>query len=212
MAKNMKTIKRFGLPLLAASMCASAFAGPGNFEGPAIYLSGSVFHSTYKTEFATGGNNGRSNNAFAGEIGADFGLRMSENLLVLLGGTYGLNKIKGLDSSGSALEGNYIIEADKRWSIYAAPGITFSDTALLYAKLAYISGEFRIDVPAVLGQARHSGIGFGAGARFLLSDRIFFNVEFMQNRYGKKPYDSDGDTAYVSPSATSGTVSLGYKF
>ncbi len=208
----MKIIKKLGLPLISASICTSAFADTRNFEKLSIYLNGSAFNSTYKTEFTTGGNDGRSGNTFAGDIGADYGLRMAENFFVLLGGTYGLNKTKGLDATGSDLSGTYLIEADKRWSIYAAPGMEFSESALLYAKFAYISGKFRIDVPNVFGESTHSGIGIGAGARFLLNDRIFFNVEFMQNHYGKKPYASGNGSAYVSPSATLGTVSLGYSF
>jgi opacity protein-like surface antigen len=52
------------------------------------------------------------------------------------------------------------------------------------------------------------GWGYGAGVRFMTSPTMFWQVEFVQTNYDEK---TEGGVAY-KPSATTGTIGLGFKF
>ncbi len=208
----MKLLKNFALLLSAAGICSSAFCETKNSEGLSVYAGASAVHSTFKESFSAGFIDGRSKESYSGDLGLDYGLGLSDNAVVLVGGSYGLNKVSGLNASGSAISGTYVIDVDNRWSVYAAPGIMISTDALLYAKFAYISSKFHVDIPNFAGDATHTGLGIGAGVRVLLNQAVFLNLEFIQNNYKKAAYNSNGETAYGSPKSTVGSVALGYKF
>ena len=154
---------------------------------------------------------GWGKSAFSASIGADYGLKMSETAVVLLGGTYNLGSVKMVDVSIVDPSVNEILDAETKtktqWSLYAAPGITFGKDVLLYGKLAYVSAKLSME-----GAKTHPGMGYGAGARFALTNQMFLNVEFMRNEIGKKRYTDGADSSDLSWSSTAGTVALGYRF
>ncbi len=138
-------------------------------------------------------------------------MKICETAVVLLGGTYNLGSVKMFDVNLIDPSVDEILSAETKtktqWSLYAAPGITFGKDVLLYGKLAYVSAKLSMD-----GAKTHPGMGYGAGARFALTNQLFLNVEFMRNEIGKKTYTEGGDTSDLSWSSTAGTVALGYRF
>jgi opacity protein-like surface antigen len=181
----------------------AAYAETGNFEGFSAFISGSLVSSSLK--FSQTGMNidGFGKSSFAADIGADYGLKIGEKSVVLLGATYGLSDPKIFEISGTDSDFDGSSSFKSRWSIYAAPGVTFGPNALLYGKLAYASGK-----PSGDGGKTHTGFGYGAGARFALTSELFLNVEFLQQNYGKVDYDG----LSASGISTYGTAALGYKF
>ncbi len=209
----MKRINLLGLLLFSISTWTNAFAETKNFEGLSIYLGGSTISTTLKYEYRNfdATVNGSGKTTFTGDLGADYGFNLSENSLVLIGATYGLNTTTVYETWGGMDRTVYL---KNRWSVYAAPGITFGRKALLYAKLAYVSARLRsitTDGPND-EDAVHPGIGYGVGARFLLKENVSLIVEFMQNRYGAKRYSPTGLNVDESATTTSGTIALGYTF
>ncbi len=209
----MKTINLIGLLFFSIGTYTNAFAETKNFEGLSFYLGGSTVSTTLKHEYRDfdGTINGEGKTTFSGDFGADYGLNLSENSLVLIGITYGLGKTTAYESWGGM---NRTVNLRDRWSIYAAPGVTFGEKALLYAKLAYVSVRIQRSTLGFQGDEDtvHPGIGYGVGGRFLLKENVFLNVEFMQNRYSDKRYSPTGLNVDDSAITTSGTIAFGYTF
>jgi opacity protein-like surface antigen len=201
----MKIFTKPAVLLVAFLFGSSVHAQTGNFEGFAAGFGGSTLSTNVKLSAGALAADGIGRSSIALDVNADYGFSVSDRAVVLVGGSYGLinptvfkDEVLGLPSE---------IKFTKRWSAFAAPGITFGDSALLYTKIAYISGTPKSDDFAGL---RHSGYGYGIGARFLLNQNIYVNAEFMQNSYETREYTDLG--LNVSAKSTVGTVSVGYSF
>jgi opacity protein-like surface antigen len=202
----MKTAQKAGLALVLATASASVFADTTNFEGLSAFIGASTVTSSMKMEFDGAIANGLGKSSFATSVGSDYGLKLSDTAVVLLGGTYNLGSVGVFEvSDGLDLEGEGKLKS--MWSLYAAPGVTFGKDVLLYGKLAYVSAK-----PDSEGAKTHTGMGYGVGARFALANQMFLNIEFMQNSIGKKTYVDGNDSVDISGSSTAGTVALGYRF
>jgi len=200
----MKNFKNTFLPVAFAVLSStSAFAQTSNFEGASVYLGLSTVSTNAKIEQSGASINGFGKSSYATDIGADYGLKISDAAVVLLGGAFGLNKTSVYENSGTGGGFDGSLDLKNRWSLYAAPGTTIGKDVLLFAKIAFSSAKADTD-----GGKTHSGFGFGAGTRVILSNQMFLNVEFMNNSYGKKDYSGID----VSANSTVGTVALGYKF
>lgn len=203
----MKSIRKTGMAIALATTCSVASAGTANFEGLSVYLGASAVTTSIKLEADSFAANGLGKSSYSADIGADYGLKLTDSAVLLLGGTYGLNKLSAFEVSGATdLAGE--LKLKDRFSLYAAPGVTLGNSALLYAKLAYVSATADGE-----GGKTHAGYGYGAGARVSLSKEVFLNIEFMQNNYGDKTYFAGTiDETRISAKSTAGTVALGYRF
>ncbi len=207
----MKATQKAALALALTIVSTGASADTTNFEGLSIFGAASAVTNAVKTQAGTDVIDGLGKSGFSTSVGADYGLKISETAVVLLGGTYNLGSVKMFDVNLIDPSVDEILSAETKtktqWSLYAAPGITFGKDVLLYGKLAYVSAKLSMD-----GAKTHPGMGYGAGARFALTNQLFLNVEFMRNEIGKKTYTEGGDTSDLSWSSTAGTVALGYRF
>jgi opacity protein-like surface antigen len=209
----MKATQKAALALALTIASTGAFADTTNFEGLSIFGAASVVTNALKIKDDDGVLiEGAGKSTFSTSVGADYGLKLSDTAVVLLGGTYNLGSssvytVAGMDPNDGLQNGETKIKT--QWSLYAAPGITFGNDVLLYGKLAYVSSKLSMD-----GAKTHPGMGYGAGARFALTKQVFLNVEFMRNEIGKKTYPDDDGTGSsdLSWSSTAGTVALGYRF
>jgi len=183
----------------------SANAQTGNFEGISVNAGGTTLSSSVKLSAGAQSADGIGRSSYAVDAGADYGLRVADRSVILVGGTYGLINPTIFKDAVLGLPAE--IKFTRRWSVFAAPGITFGDSGLLYAKAAYISGKPKSDD---FNGLTHSGYAYGVGARFMLTGNAYINAEFMQNRYGTKAYPDLG--LDVSAKSTAGTLSLGFRF
>jgi opacity protein-like surface antigen len=212
MKATQKAAQKAALAFTLTIASTGAFADTTNFEGLSIFGAASAVTNAVKMQDDPNVLiDGLGKSAFSASIGADYGLKVSETAVVLLGGTYNLGSVGMFDvavvdpSVEEILDG--ATKTKTQWSLYAAPGITFGKDVLLYGKLAYVSAKLSME-----GAKTHPGMGYGAGARFALTNQLFVNVEFMRNEIGKKTYADVNDSSDVSWSSTAGTVALGYRF
>ncbi len=199
----MNISKKITFALVAATFSFGASAQTANFEGLQVYVSGSAVSSSIKVEASGVSIEGFGASSFAADIGADYGIKLGNTSVVLLGATYGIANPTVFEISGLDPDFDGKSKMNSRWTLYAAPGVTFGDSALLYAKFGYGMGK-----PSFEGAKSHSGFGYGAGTRLNLSKEVFLDIEFMQYSYGKKAYDD----IEVSGTSTAGTAAIGYKF
>ncbi len=208
----MKVTQKAVLALALTMASTGAFADTKNFEGLSIFGAASAVTNSLKIQADPNVFiDGLGKSALSTSIGADYGLKISEAAVVLLGGTYNLGSVSVFDVNVVDPSVDEILtsktKAKTQWSLYAAPGITFGKDVLLYGKLAYVSAKLSFD-----GAKTQSGMGYGAGARFALTNQMFLNVEFMRNEIGKKRYVDGADSSDLSWSSTAGTVAVGYRF
>jgi len=201
-------MKKYLYPLVSIPVmmfATSTYAQSGGLEGFSVNAGVSTVTSSVKLSAGEQSADGIGRSSYAVDIGADYGFRFADRAVVLVGAAYGLanptifkDEVLGLPAE---------IKFNRRWSVSVAPGISFGDSGLMYAKLAYISGKPGSD--AFEGQT-HSGYGYGVGARFMLNQNVYVNVEVMQNDYETKTYNDLG--LDVSAENTTGMLSLGYSF
>jgi opacity protein-like surface antigen len=189
--------------------CNLAHADAKNFEGLSANIGAYAVNSSITSDLG-GGNtvDGLGKGSYAVDVSVDYGIALSSDTVLLLGGSYGLSDPTAFNVDAGGLEGS--LKAGKRMSLFAAPGVLLSDKVLAYGKLAYVStkpngtGDFAFGSSA----KTHSGFGYGGGVRILLSPNTYVNLEAMNNDYGSKTYD-DGS---IGAKALFAGVALGYKF
>lgn len=93
------------------------------------------------------------------------------------------------------------------YSLYAEPGHVLGQDTLLYGRLAYLG-------PGAEGLAGEpygdsfAGLGYGAGVRTLLGERLYLQVELMQSGAAWRASSS----GVLRPATTSGSIGLGWRF
>ncbi len=173
----------------AATLTApQAFAQAKNFEGFSITAAVNV--NSNKGEAVSKVDRTETN---VGAI-AQYDMALGEAFVLGLGASVGLSDFN-IDSD-SKLKNVY--------GVFVAPGLALSKDTLVYGKVASISAK------ADFGSASVdlSGIGYGIGARFLTSKNVYFQAEYMYNKYDDKKVNS------VTFKNETGVLSLGvgYKF
>ena len=182
-----------------------AFAQATNFTG----LSGAVNLnvSTANTEFSVSGASlklGEGSQSIG--LQAAYGFSAGSNFVLNVGGTYGLGDLTlaKLVSGSSSVT----IKGKNAYAIYLEPGYALSASTLAYGKLAYLSMKAEISGAGTSGSKDFNGVGYGVGIRTMLDKSLFLQAEFLQSDY--ETITDSGLSA--KPTATTGTVGIGYKF
>lgn len=74
--------------------------------------------------------------------------------------------------------------------------------------MAYLGMKSEMTGGGTSGSENFEGVGYGAGIRTMLDKNLFLQVEFIQSAYNQKTRDG----VAFKPSASTGTIGIGYKF
>ena len=192
---------------VAATLCVShAFAQTKGFEGFSLGLN--VNSATVSNDFTASGAGAKfSNTSQNGSFQAAYGFPASGIFNIGLGITYALSELKAGTASLGAV--NYELKEKDAYSLYVEPGFTLSDSTLAYGKVAYLGmrGETRLSTGTVQGDD-FFGWGYGIGIRALMNKNLYLQAEVLQNNYNER----SANGLVLKPSATMGTIGIGYKF
>ncbi|QWE20908.1 outer membrane protein [Polynucleobacter sp. AP-Kolm-20A-A1] len=195
--------------LLAASLLSvaatGAFAQANAFEGFSAGVKvSSVGGSTALSSPGFSGNWGQQSVVPTIEAGYTYGV--SKEIALGLTATYDLANTK----LGS--EDNANIKGKNHYSLNFKPGYVFNNTTMLYAILGYNSMTGSLNVNGASASTTFNGFGAGVGLQTLLSKNIYVQVEAQQLTYSGVTKSIGGENVTFTPSATVGTLGLGYKF
>jgi opacity protein-like surface antigen len=179
-----------------------AFSQTSNFEGFSVLGGVNLGASTFEQNAKNGSSlisvTSTSSNFL---VQGEYTFAIGSQITLGLGATVGLGDLTfGRWASGTGGD----IKLKETYSAYIAPGYLLNETTLVYAKLASISGTAYDNS----GSLSLSGIGYGAGARFLSNKNMYYQIEFIQNQY------QDKDLSTVIDKFRGSIVSFGagYKF
>ncbi len=199
--------------LIAAAVAASCIApqafaqtnGASGFTGFSIGANANASTSSTEVSNVNGSVDlGKSSQNVS--LQAAYGVDLGNNYVLGLGATYALGDLK----SGSASTGgfNANLKGKDAYSIYLEPGYAISNSTLVYGKLAYLNMKGEVEGTGYRGSKNFSGVGYGIGVRHKLNKNLFLQGEIAQSEYSD---ESISGTTY-KPSATTGTVGIGYQF
>lgn len=183
-----------------------AFAQTRSFEGFSLGLN--VNSATISNEFNAAGTSAKfGETAQNASFQAEYGFPATGIFNIGLGITYALSELK----AGSATLGgvNYELKEKDAYSLFVEPGFTLSDTTMAYGKVAYLGmrGETRLST-GTTQRDDFFGWGYGIGIRALMHKNLYLQAEILQNNYNER--SANGLT--IKPSATMGSIGIGYKF
>lgn len=197
--------------LIAATVAASCFAPQvfaqaNNFAGFSVAANVNASTATSKLS-APGTSVNMGESSQNASLQAAYGLALGSNFVLGLGGTVALGDMKlGSFTSGAT---TVALKATEMYSLYIEPGYAVSNSTLVYAKVAYISTKAELAMTGFsTGTKDFDGVGYGIGIRTKLSKNLFLQAEFAQSDYNEAT--SNGSS--FKPSATTGTVGIGYQF
>ena len=200
-------MRNFKLSVLCASVLMvtnATYAQSTNFAGGRIGINENITGSSANISTPSFALNIGENSGGA-SLEAAYGMPMGKTALLSLGATYSLMT----QNAGSVVGGNIseTLQQKNLWTAYIEPGTTITDTTLLYAKLAYsnvqgvLNGQYN-------GSKNFDGVGYGLGIRQMMSKNAYVQVEAMYISYNSQTINS----VYYKPTATLGTLGVGYKF
>jgi opacity protein-like surface antigen len=204
-------MKKMIIAVAATVACFAASAQTANFDGFSGALNLNLVGASTKLELDVGGPelDGAGKNSTAFGVQAAYGLALSNDFVVNIGGTYALSSpsILSIKNGNDTITG----KAENMLSLYVEPGFLISDKTLFYGKLSYESTK-AILTPSEGDSVSKSitGMGYGAGIRTMLNKNTFLQVELKQINYGAAKFAAD-QTEFKS-SATLGSVGIGFKF
>lgn len=137
---------------------------------------------------------------------AAYGFDWGASSVLSLGLSYHLTSLRSgsLVMAGSNVE----LRNNDMFSAYLEPAYVLNDATLLYAKVAYVGAKGERILNGLIGSQNYYGLGYGAGARALLTRHLYLQAEFLRSEYGERPIDG----MPYKPSSTTGSIGLGYKF
>ncbi|CAM8637013.1 Outer membrane protein beta-barrel domain containing protein [Comamonadaceae bacterium] len=151
----------------AATLAApQAFAQAKNFEG--FSVTAAVNANNNSAELANKVDASRAN---VGVI-AQYDFSIGSAFVFGLGASLGLNDFD-IASNAKLQNAN---------SIFIAPGIAVNSQTLIYGKVASVTAKADISGTS----ADISGVGYGIGARYLTSKNVYFQGEYVLNKYDDK--------------------------
>ncbi|OGB34561.1 MAG: hypothetical protein A3F78_01410 [Burkholderiales bacterium RIFCSPLOWO2_12_FULL_61_40] len=192
--------------LAAALVSPQAYSQMRNFDGPSLGVNLNIANAS--NEFSVGGASFKNGDTSqTGNLQAAYGFAASDSIVLGVGLTYGPGDIK----AGSVTTGGvgYELKAKDLYSLYFEPGFLVANSTLAYGKLSYqgMTGETRLSTGSTLSDS-FVGTGYGAGIRTMLGSNLYLQAEFEQIGYSEK--SNSGLTS--KPTATMGSVGLGYRF
>jgi opacity protein-like surface antigen len=182
-----------------------AVAGTENFEGASVGIDMNLNSATNKfVSGATSISFGES--SVGGTLKAAYGLKVADKTVISLGGTYSLSDLK----AGTVISGGTTtsIKGKNLWAIYLEPGLTVTDSTLVYVKAGYASMKGEVSQNAVSVSTDFNGYMYGAGIRTMIDKNLYFQVEALQLSLNSKNFSG----VTVEPSGTAANIGLGYKF
>ena len=190
--------------LVAALIATNSFA-QSNFEGLSgganlIMTNASADMTISSVNFKQG------DSSQLGSLELSYGIPLDTKSVMTFGGTYVLGDMKAgsVTSSGTG----YDLKGKDIYSMYVAPGYLISNTTLAYGKLAYTAMKGTISLTTgTTASADFKGWGYGAGIRTMLNEKSFLQIEFTQTTF-----DSVTNSFTTKPSATMGSIGMGFKF
>lgn len=173
----------------AATLAApQAFAQAKNFQG--FSVTAAVNANNNSAELANKVDASRGN---VGVI-AQYDFSVGSAFVVGLGASLALNDFD-IASNAKLQNAN---------SVFIAPGVAINDQTLIYGKIASITAKADLSGTS----ADISGIGYGIGARYFTNKNVFFQGEYVFNKY------DDKKTSVGTFKNQTGvlTLGVGYKF
>ena len=199
------------LALMVAASSTSVFAQVSNFTGPSAGVNMNTVSTTTKlTADGSAAFDGFGQQSLGTSLQAAYGIALSNDTVVSIGGTYALNKDRAgnLEINGDQMQ----FKNKNQMSLYLEPGYLVSNTTLAYGKVSYESAKMTVSVTGADGDSQKvNGYGYGFGIRTMLDKNLSLQVEVKQVKYGAENWADDGSSKFKS-SATLGTIGLGYKF
>jgi opacity protein-like surface antigen len=200
----MKEIFKLSAIAMSLLISGGAYAQAKNFEGPIVGLAVSTVGASTNATIAG------ETVAFGGQSfvpSAEIGYNFAATDKVVLGltATYDFTKT----NAGQITDG-YKLEGKNHYSINFKPGYTISDSTLVYATVGYNS--MKGSVTNLPETTSFSGIGYGLGAMMMVDKNIYIRLEAQRVDFGSKTNSIDGEAISYKPSATIGTIGVGYKF
>jgi len=191
--------------LLVASLLSvaatGAFAQANAFDGFSAGVKvSSVGASTTISAPGFSTNMGQQSVVPAVELGYTYGV--SKEIALGLTATYDLADTK----SGSVDGLNF--KSTQHYSINFKPGYVFNNATMVYAILGYNAMTGKVSDAGYSETQNFNGFGAGLGIQALLTKNVYIQAEAQQITYSG--VTKAGVT--FTPSATVGTVGLGYKF
>ena len=174
--------------IVATFITPQAFAQAKNFEG--FSVTAAVNSNNNSAEL---GNKVDASRANVGAT-AQYDFAIGNTFVVGLGASLGLNDFD-IASNAKLQNAN---------SIFIAPGFAISNQTLVYGKIASVTAKADLSGTS----ADISGIGYGIGARYFTSKNVFFQGEYVFNKYDDKKISSGtfkNQTGVLS-------LGVGYKF
>lgn len=153
--------------------------------------------------------------AITGEGSANLG-QQSVVPTIEAGYTYGVTKEIALgltatydlaDTKAGSVT-NFNIKGKNHYSINFKPGYVVGNTTMIYAIIGYNGMKGTVNDNGMSASQNFNGIGAGVGVQVLLDKNIYVKAEAQQITYSS--FTDAGVT--IKPSATVGTIGLGYKF
>lgn len=193
--------KKLFVASLLSVAATGAFAQANAFEGFSAGVKvSSVGASTSISEPGFSTNMGQQSVVPTLEVGYAYGL--SKEISLGLTATYDLAEAK----AGSVNEVNF--KNTDHYSINFKPGYVFNNNTMVYAILGYNSMTGKASAGGMSVNQTFNGFGAGLGIQALVTKNVYIQAEAQQITYSGQT--KDGTT--FTPSATVGTVGVGYKF
>ena len=174
--------------IVATFVTPQAFAQAKNFEG--FSVTGALNINNNKGEAVSAVDRTESN---IGAV-AQYDAALGQSFVLGFGASMGLT--------------DFNIAADAKlkntYSLFIAPGFAVSNNTLVYGKIASVSAKAEFTNSSV----DMSGLGYGIGARYFSSKNVFFQAEYMSNKYDDKKV---GTTTFKNQTGVF-SLGVGYKF
>jgi outer membrane immunogenic protein len=185
-----KSMKKLMIIAAAVTTLAApqAFAQAKNFEGFSVAAAVNVNNN--KGEAISAVDRTESNVGAS----AQYDMALGEAFVLGVGVSVGLSDFN--IASDAKLKNTY--------GVFVAPGFAVSKDTLVYGKIASVSAKADFGSTSV----DLSGVGYGIGARYLSGKNVYFQAEYMYNKYDDKKVNS------VTFKNQTGVLSMGvgYKF
>jgi opacity protein-like surface antigen len=192
------------LALLAGSTGVFAQANP--FEGFSAGVNVSSVGASTELSGDGGGslNFGQQSIVPSLEVGYMFGI--SKEFALGLTATYDLADTKAGSADGFNIKGK------NHYSINLKPGYVIGNSTMAYVLLGYNATKGTISSDGQSASSNFSGFGAGFGVQTLIDKNIYLKAEFQQITYSSKTFTDGVGSFNAKPSATVGTIGVGYKF
>lgn len=191
--------------LLIATLLLSTVSYAGSFDGPYVSIGAGIQQSS-NSNFSGTVSNDTSDTHPAGQILAGYSFEtVTPNFNLAVNAFFNLSNDKAGSSSAIAATTKNNI------GISIEPGYYLNDKTLAYVKLGYTSIDSKFDDGNLKTKDTLHGYLFGAGAKYLISKRIYVGAEISRYDYGRNTSKLTLPTSYKTDQNV-GLITFGYQF